>query len=118
MIAVASPIWVTEQTAEPSPSAVVDAERFGDRFRALGPWWVRGEPQRWLWIGSPLAILVLAAPSPLLRVTAAIAVAVGVGLHLQWQNVLALQRRHSDAFVTALASDVAALLQVELPSVL
>ena len=119
-MAVASPIWVTEQTAEPSSSAVVEAlvERFGDRFCALGPWWVRSEPQRWLWIGSPLAILVLAAPSPLLRITAAVAVAVGVGLHLQWQNALAVQRRHSDAFVTTLATDVAAQLEVELPPML
>ena len=110
------PVW--------DPQALVPAVdeslagRYGAEFRALGPVWLRSDPARWLWLGGPLAVLIAAAPSPLLRVLVAVTAAVGVGLGLKWQSALEAHRHRCDAFVDTLAGEVATVLVVELPALI
>ncbi len=88
---------------------------FGDQFRALGPVWLRTDPRRLLWLTAPFSVLVVAAPSGLLRAVVALTVAAGVGLALQWQAAVEAHQHRCETFVDTLANHVASVLVAELP---
>ena len=107
------PEWDPQVLVPAVASALV--LEFDDRFRALGPVWLRTDPAGLLWIAAPLSVLVVASPSPLLRVIVAATVAVGVGLALRWQAALEAHQQRCGAFVDALAHQVASVLVSEVP---
>jgi len=120
----AAAIWPSGVDPEWDPQALLPsvaeslAIEFGEQFRSMGPVWLRSDPRRWLWLSAPLAVLIVAAPSPLLRVLVALTVAFGVGLALQWQAALEAHQHRSEAFVDTLASRVATVVVVELPQLI
>lgn len=113
--------WSTGVDPEWDPEALLPAiaaalvGEFGDRFRVLGPMWLRSDPAGLLWLAGPLSVLVVAVPSSLLRFVVTVVVAVGVGLALAWQTALRCHKQRSDLFVATLANEVASVVAVELP---
>lgn len=77
---------------------------------ALGgaPLWLRRSPRELLWVGAPTAVLVVACPTPLLRVAAGAAVAIAISVSLWWSTLCQAHRDAQDRHVTKICELVAA----------
>lgn len=89
---------------------------FGEELRAMGPVWLRVDLTQRLWLGTPVSVMAVAAPSSVLRLAVALLVAVGVTVQLRWSALLAAHQQRSQEFVDQLALEVAGELETELRS--